>query len=149
MESLFSSVRRCFCACVVALLLQRADAEVARVGVVDACGAPSIVRVASTAAERYRGIQDRSDLGTADGMAFVYASPTIPAFWMVDTSIPLEIVFLAPSGRVLASQSMLPNTRIRHTAPGPVTVVLEFPTATFHRTHLPVGTYCRVLLPTR
>lgn len=133
--------------CVV--LLRSADVAAPRYGLLIGCGPTLTLKIAATAAERKRGIRSIEDFNGADGIAFVYTEPTVPSFWMQHTSLPLDIVFLSPSGRIVARHAMIPLTETRYTAPTPVRFVLEFPSRTPHTTLLQVGTDCLVLVPTR
>lgn len=56
--------------------------------------------VADTAAERREGLMYRSTL-PHDGMLFVYDGAARRTFWMKDTHIPLDIIFVGPDLRVL------------------------------------------------
>lgn len=63
------------------------------------------VEIADDAAERERGLMQRPSLPKAAGMLFVYPSERPVAFWMHDTLIPLDIIFLDGAGRVISVQA--------------------------------------------
>ncbi len=48
--------------------------------------------------EMQRGLMGRRDLGTDDGMIFVYEKPQGMSFWMRNTPTPLDIGFFQPDG---------------------------------------------------
>ncbi len=60
------------------------------------------VEIADDEAERARGLMFREDLPSSAGMLFVYDRPQSVAFWMKNTLIPLDMVFIGPEGRVNA-----------------------------------------------
>jgi len=61
-----------------------------------------MVEVARDAKARDRGLMGRSSLEPDHGMLFLYDPPAPVWFWMEDTPIALDIVFIAPEGRVLS-----------------------------------------------
>ena len=61
------------------------------------------VELAVTKAEQARGLMFRKSLAPDRGMLFPYKPPQRAAFWMKNTLIPLDIIYIAPDGRVLSS----------------------------------------------
>jgi uncharacterized protein len=59
------------------------------------------IEVATSDLERARGLMFRRSLPENAGMLFVYDPPQPVAMWMKNTLIPLDMVFIAPGGRVL------------------------------------------------
>ncbi len=59
------------------------------------------VELAITPEERSRGLMRRRSLPGSAGMFFVFESPRNVVFWMKDTLIPLDIIFLSAEGVVL------------------------------------------------
>jgi uncharacterized membrane protein (UPF0127 family) len=68
------------------------------------------VEVARTPASRERGLMDRPELAPDAGMLFVFDAAAPHAFWMKNTLIPLDMIFLADDGRVLAVVERKPLT---------------------------------------
>ena len=65
-------------------------------------GARFSVEIADDDAERARGLMFREKLAHSQGMLFVYDHPQPVAFWMKNTLIPLDMVFIGDDGRVNA-----------------------------------------------
>lgn len=84
------------------------------------------VEIADNDAERERGLMFRKELAPDRGMLFDFHEPREVAFWMKNTLIPLDIVYIQPNGTVL---SIARNTTPMSEAPipsgGPILGVLE------------------------
>lgn len=60
-----------------------------------------LVEVARTEAEQAKGLMFRTRMGADEGMIFPEDPPRRPAFWMKNTVIPLDIIFIGTDGRIL------------------------------------------------
>lgn len=58
------------------------------------------VQVASTGPERERGLMGVTHLTPHTGMIFIFENDAPVAFWMKDTLIPLDMVFVGADGTV-------------------------------------------------
>jgi len=62
------------------------------------------VEVADTQEERTRGLMHREVLPEDQGMLFVFPEEGIYSFWMKDTLIPLDIIWIDKVGKVVYMQ---------------------------------------------
>lgn len=84
------------------------------------------VEVAVTEAEQARGLMYRERLADDAGMLFPYATPRPTAFWMRNTLIPLDMIFIDGYGRISKIHPMAtPGSEATISSDGPVLAVLE------------------------
>ena len=60
------------------------------------------VEVAQTDEEKTKGLQDKKELAEDEGMLFIYDEPQTVGFWMQDTDIPLDIIFIDEDFEVIS-----------------------------------------------
>jgi uncharacterized membrane protein (UPF0127 family) len=58
------------------------------------------VEIADNDQERAKGLMFRESVPSGAGMLFVYEHPQNVAFWMKNTLIPLDMIFIGADGRV-------------------------------------------------
>jgi uncharacterized membrane protein (UPF0127 family) len=91
------------------------------------------VEVADSEPERNQGLMWRGSMPADRGMIFDYGAPidlsptSGRGFWMRNTYIPLDIIFISPDGRIqsIARATQTLSDRPIHAAPGPVQLILE------------------------
>lgn len=59
------------------------------------------VEVAATGQEQQRGLMFRTQMGADEGMIFPLAQVRMASFWMHNTVIPLDIIFIGPDKKVI------------------------------------------------
>jgi len=69
------------------------------------------VEVAGTYGERTRGLQGRERLADEAGMLFVFVNSAPHGFWMKDTLIPLDMIWLDHARRVVHIETDVPPCR--------------------------------------
>jgi uncharacterized membrane protein (UPF0127 family) len=84
------------------------------------------VEIADTAATREKGLMFRKHLDANRGMLFDFKSSQPVAFWMKNTLIPLDMLFIARDGRVVSiARDATPMSETPITSAGDVLAVLE------------------------
>lgn len=85
-----------------------------------------IVEVARTTREQERGLMLRKSLDPQGGMLFPMNPPRTASFWMKDTLIPLDMIFIRTDGTVaFIAANTVPFSREPVSAGVPVAAVLE------------------------
>jgi len=83
------------------------------------------VEIAVSAAEQARGLMHRESLPADAGMLFLYDRPTDLSFWMMNTLIPLDLLFIDQGGRILNIITGKPHDLTPLRSKGKGTAVLE------------------------
>lgn len=108
---------------------------------------------ALTDATRIRGLSDRTEVAADGGMAFFFTRARQQSFVMRDCPIPIDIVYVDGSGRVVSHHAMVPeepkretesdaayNRRLkRYPSRFAVPIVLEFAGGTIERLGIEEG----------
>ena len=66
------------------------------------------VEIAENEAERNKGLMFRPFLPDSVGMLFIFQQPGVHAFWMKNTSISLDIIYVGPDKKII---SIAENTK--------------------------------------
>lgn len=102
----------------------------ARVLLEDAQGAvhPVDVEVAATPETRTRGLMWREVLPAGQGMLFVFPADEVQSFWMRNTLIALDMLFIDSAGRIVGIvENAQPRTLSSRSVGVPGRYVLEVP----------------------
>ena len=84
------------------------------------------VEVARTPEQQQRGLMFRQSLAPDRGMIFPYDPPRAVAFWMKDTLIPLDIIFIRADGTIAnIAENTVPLSLEPVPSAGAVVAVLE------------------------
>lgn len=87
------------------------------------------VELATTVAQRWKGLSGRPELAPDAGMLFVYPVPDVLQFCMRDCYVDLDIAFLGPDLRVVATHRMAAEPdragRARYSSGVPAQYALE------------------------
>jgi uncharacterized membrane protein (UPF0127 family) len=87
-----------------------------------------IVEVAATPLEQETGLMNRQSLAPDRGMIFPYDPPQPVAFWMKDTLIPLDMIFIRADGGIARiAANAVPLSLEPVPAAEPIAAVLEIP----------------------
>lgn len=109
---------------------QQAGLEVMPLGLTDLKGETHFfeVEVADTAERRRIGLMNRWELAADKGMLFVFPAKQVLHFWMKDTLIPLDMLFIDDAGRVVkVHASARPNDLTPVSSENEVAWALELP----------------------
>ena len=115
---------------------------------VEVGGQRYFVEVADEPDERARGLMFRDELADDAGMLFVWRRAEPRSFWMRNTRIPLDIVYIGPDLRIVAWSLDTPPCRTRR-CPGypsgaPAQYVLEVNAGAMKRLGVAIGDRVRI-----
>lgn len=89
-------------------------------------GVTFTVEVADEPEERAQGLMHRTELARDAGMIFVFPRVQPASFWMRNTPLPLDIIFIGDDGRVVnVAADTTPFSEESIPSDGPVRAVLE------------------------
>jgi uncharacterized protein len=92
------------------------------------------VELAANDAERERGLMYRKELPEGHGMLFDFQTEQPVQFWMHNTYIPLDMIFIAGDGRIVhVTENAKPMSDDLIPSEHPVRAVLEVIAGTVHK----------------
>ena len=84
------------------------------------------VEVARTPQEQSRGLMFRTEMEADEGMLFPYQQPQMLSFWMRNTVLSLDLIFIGPDRRVInVAANAVPYSEESIPSDAPATAVLE------------------------
>lgn len=84
------------------------------------------VEVAATPQEQQRGLMFRTQMGPDEGMIFPLAQVRMASFWMRNTVIPLDIIFIGPDNKIInIAANTVPYSESPVPSEAPAKAVLE------------------------
>jgi uncharacterized membrane protein (UPF0127 family) len=83
------------------------------------------LEVADTDDARTRGLMRRDSMPADHGMIFVFKEPQKMAFWMKNTRIPLDIVYIDANAKVDSVKQMQPYVETGIWSEGPIQWAIE------------------------
>ena len=98
------------------------------------------IEIADDEKERSRGLMFRKSLDEMSGMLFIYPEPRVASFWMKNTLISLDMVFIDAEGRVASIATNTTPLSLSAVSSGvPVLTVLEIDGGDAERLGIDVG----------
>jgi len=84
------------------------------------------IEVADTPEARIKGLMERWSLPELHGMLFIFDYPEIQGFWMHNTPLSLDMIFVDENRRILnIAESTMPMSKQTYTSRGPAKYVVE------------------------
>ncbi|ESY82997.1 hypothetical protein X740_03375 [Mesorhizobium sp. LNHC221B00] len=101
------------------------------------------IEVADNEAEREAGLMFREDMADDHGMLFVFDETREVNFWMKNTPMPLDLIFVGQDGRIRAIEEGEPQSEAIVSPGEPVRFVLELKAGTAARDGIADGDLLR------
>ena len=100
-----------------------------------------ILSVARTAEQQKRGLMFVHRLPANRGMIFVFRHDCRPTFWMKDTYIPLDLIYVSGAGVIRQHYTMAANGNAHHLYPSqhPIVYAIEIRAGVYHKLGLKTG----------
>lgn len=115
----------------------RHDANLQITGVSGQPKASFKVEIAQTAEQQMQGLKYRDSLAADQGMLFIFARTDYHSFWMQDTYLPLDMIFIDKDGRIVhIEENTIPFDENPIFPERPCQYVLELPAGTAEKQNL-------------
>ena len=83
------------------------------------------LEIAATAQQRETGLMHRQSMPAGHGMIFVFTQPHVLSFWMKNTLIPLDIIYVDGHGKVIDILPLAPKDETAVESSGPAQYAIE------------------------
>ena len=98
------------------------------------------IEMAITPAQQEQGLMYRRSMAPDAGMLFVMKEQSVATFWMKNTIIPLDMLFIASDGKIAdIRERAVPMSETRIASKVPVRAVLELNGGTVARLGIKIG----------
>lgn len=97
------------------------------------------IEIADDETERERGLMFRRTMPDDRGMLFVFEAARPVGFWMKNTPMPLDMVFIRSDGTIASIQQAKPFSEAVVSTPAPIRFVLELKAGTAAKRGLKEG----------
>lgn len=98
------------------------------------------VEIAETGEQRAQGLMFRRQLAADAGMLFLFGGSEVRAMWMKNTLIPLDMLFIDETGKIVRiEERTVPHSERAIVSGGPVSAVLELNAGTASRLMIKPG----------
>jgi len=101
------------------------------------------IEIAETAEQQARGLMFREEMDDDHGMLFAFPVTRPASFWMRNTPMPLDLVFIGEDGHVVSVEGGVPFSLDPIGPPDPVRFVLEIKAGIAQETGIEPGTRLR------
>lgn len=108
---------------------------------------PLQLELAATDAQREKGLMNRDSLAPHDGMLFLFPTPKDHTFWMKNTRIPLDMLFVRENMTIAHIASATPHSLKGQHAGEAICAVIELDGGRASREVIAVGDHVRYDLP--
>jgi len=111
-----------------------------------------LAELSRTPADQARGLMFRSALAPDGGMLFVFSDETRRSFWMKNTLIPLDVIFITKDRRIDSFHTMSPcpgDPCPIYQSAGKVVYVLEVNAGEVARNRFKVGDMVSISIPSK
>ena len=103
-----------------------------------------VIEIAETGAAQIRGLMWRKALHMTDGMLFVYKQEDLRSFWMHNTFISLDILFVDKDRRIIhMAETTTPMTKNIYSSQRPAQYIIEVPAGFVKLYHIKKGMQVR------
>ena len=106
------------------------------------------LEIVHTPKARETGLMHRTSMGAVDGMIFLFPKPGTTPFWMKNTKMPLDIIFVSAEKRITyIGHNTTPNSLVPVGNGVPYQTTIEIAGGRAQREHIKVGNVVEFTIP--